>query len=259
MTGKIASVLKAKLADLVWLERFAGLVTAAAKPKYSTRDGGVQIQTGTEVWPVACDVTAAACWDDGIYKQLAPDSNVPAVAFFVDQNGATFKEFVGGKRARIRYSFELKFLVWLNQQRIRTKASVWGDPTGWTVWGDPGASEQIGDPSAGYWSLRDCNVAGVLAPYIIAQLQGSQSAVGVFNGGIEETMFQQIEVNTIRQLPKQPSMFEPFTFAQTGNTKGLFLYPYDYLGLVLSGTFDVNTKCLPTFDPDTTPPDCLTV
>ena len=41
-------------------------------------------------------------------------------------------------------------------------------------------------------------------------------------------------------------MFLPFTFATDGDKRGLFIWPYDYFGLQLTGTFVINRNCLPS-------------
>lgn len=215
MVGAIATVLKSKLDNLPWLDRFGGLVSMATRPVLTQGADGVQVVTGYQVYPVACGVNAAACWENGVYKHFEPDATKGAIAFFVDNGGAIMRGYEGPKNANLIFTFDLKFLCWLNLPRLG-------------------------------FDLTDnqCEVSGKLAPYVMAQFWGQHSAFGKFEGGVEEGMFLDIEVNSISQFQKNPSVFQPFTFATDGDKRGLFIYPYDYFALRVGGTFRVNVKCL---------------
>lgn len=215
MTAAIADVLKAKLSNLPWLDRFGGLVSVATRPLLTTGADGVQVVTGYQAYPVACDVNQANCFETGTYKHFEPDSTKTAIAFFVDNGGCAFQAVEGPKLANIILSFDLKFLCWLNLARL--------------------------GPELTY---GHCNVSGRLAPLVMKQFWGCHSAFGKFDGAPEEEALQSIEVKTLSMLPKSPAMFQPFTFAAEGERRGLFLYPYDYFGIRVAGTFRINVNCL---------------
>jgi len=212
MIQPIGAILNSKLSTLTWLERRGGVVVNAVRPAFVTGADGAQIRTGEEVYPVACGTSDEACWNGGKYKFFTPDSGVSAVSFFRDSGGVSFQSALQDN-ARHRYAFELQFLCWLNLKKL---------------------------------GVTDCDFTAQVVPYVIAKLWGDHSATGVFDDGIEEDIYQQITVNRIRQLPKSPSVFQPYTFAANGERRGLFLYPYDYFALAISGTFDININCLPT-------------
>lgn len=215
MIAAIADVLKSKLVNLPWLERFGGLVNMATRPIVTQGADGVQVVTGYQVYPVACDVNAANCWETGVHKHFEPDSSKAAIAFFVDNGGATFREVQGPKLANIILTFDIKFLCWLNLGKLGP-------------------------------ALTDghCNVSGRLAPLVMAQFWGCHTAFGKFDGGPEEEALRGIEVTSISQYQKTASVFQPFTFAVDGDRRGLFLYPYDYFALRIGGKVEVNVKCL---------------
>ncbi len=96
--------------------------------------------------------------------------------------------------------------------------------------------------------LTDCEWTGVAIPYVVSKLWGEHGEV--------QDVYQQVSVSRIRQMPKTPSIFQPYTFAEA-EKRGLFLYPYDYFGLVISGTFDVNVACLPTLTLPGSEIECL--
>lgn len=215
MTAAIADVLKSKLVNLPWLERFGGLVDVATRPVLIPGADGVQVVGGYQSYPVACDVNAANCWENGRHKHFEPDSSKTAIAFFVDNGGSAFRQLEGPKNANLIFSFDLKFLCWLNLERLGQELTY-----------------------------GHCNVSGRLAPLVMKQFWGCHDAFGKFNGAPEEEALQSIEVTSLSQYAKTPAMFQPFTFATDGEKRGLFLYPYDYFGIRIGGTFRVNIKCL---------------
>jgi len=224
MVSVIADVLKASLTDFQWMERFGGLVVQATRPIFKQGADGVQVMTGSQVYPVACDVNMEDCWESGKFKHFEPDRKKAAIAFFVDNGGCTLKSIEGPKNAFCKFTFDLKFLCWMNTARLGTSITGGG-----------------------------CLPSGRIAPYVFANLQGNHTAVGKFGGAIEELIYQAIEVTSIRLLPKSPSMFEPFTFASEGISKNHFIYPYDFFGLNIQGTFVINKNCLPSFGDGWTP------
>ena len=220
MTSVIADILKSKIANLAWIERFGGMVSQATRPEIVTVNNE-QVVKGYQTYPVACGVNMENCWETGLFKHFEPDSTKSAVAFFADNGGVTLKDVLGPMRAGLLFQFDLKFLMWMNTKRL-----------GQNITGG------------------SCLPSGIVAPYIIQQLFGDHSPVGLFGGGPEEEVFQAMEVTSIRELTKSSSMFEPFTFASDGARRGLFISPYDYFGLSITGTFIINRNCLPEFGAD---------
>ena len=215
MTGAIAHILKSKLTNLPWIERFGGLVSAATRPIIASGADGVQVVTGYQTYPVAPEVNQANCWEEGRFKHFEPDSTKTAIAFFTDQSGTNFERIEGPKNAQLIMSFDLRFVCWINTERL-------------------GSGITAGRP----------NLTAILVPYVMAQFNGRHDPFGLFNGGYEEEMYQDVTVLRMSELPKNPSMFQPFTFAVDGDKRGLFIYPYDYFGVRVQGTFRINVNCL---------------
>lgn len=224
MTSVIADILKTKLENLAWVERFGGLVQNATRPEFVKGDGGAQIVKGYQTYPVACGVNATECWENDRYRHFEPNSTKAAIAFFADNGGTDLKGYEGPFNSFLKFSFNIKFLCWMNLNRLGEDITAGG-----------------------------CLPSGRVAPFVISQLFGDHSAVGLFAGGLEEEVFQGIEVTGVRELPKNPSIFEPYTFARDGVNRGLFIYPYDYFGLAITGTFVFNRNCLPEFGVDWEP------
>lgn len=217
MVSVIADILKSKLADLDWIERFGGLVVEAKKADFHTGGDGTQSVVGYPSYPVACDVNTLNCWENGVFKNFEPDSSKSAIAFFVDNGGATMQGFEGAKMMFMKISFDIRFLCWLNMKRL---------------------GEEI--TNAG------CYASGRVAPYVLSQLVKIHSRAdieAVFGvDSVEARVFQGVEVTGWQQLVRSPNMFQPFSFAAKTD---YFIWPYDYFGLRLTGTFVVNRNCLP--------------
>jgi hypothetical protein len=213
MVHVIADVLKSKIAELEWIEKFGGMVDAAYKPVYAPLEGtNQQVKIGDLVYPVDCISNCEDCWHKGVYYYFIPESKKAAVAFFTDSGGAGLQQVDGPKQGWLRFRFEIRFLCWLNLERL---------------------------------GVEGCGFSGTAVPYIISKFFGRHTVTGLFDGGVLEDVFQGVEVTGIAQLPKDPRMFEPFSFAREGNDRGLFLYPYDYFGLTITGNFIVARHCLP--------------
>jgi len=231
MTSVIADILKSKLVNLAWIERFGGMVSQATRPIIVKGPDNVDRVTGQQTYPVACGVNMENCWEGNKFKHFEPDSSKSAIAFFTDNGGVEPVELGGPKMAYMVCRLDIKFLMWLNTKRLGTDITAGG-----------------------------CLPSGRLVPFVMAQFYGEQSPVGLFDGGVEETMFQGLEVTGIRELVKSPEMFAPFTFSRPDN-RGLFIFPYDYFGLSIRGTFAINRNCMPEdFGVDWTPSEatCIT-
>ena len=228
MTSVICDVLQAKLRELPWIDeggRIAGLVQYAQRPTLKYVEGSNDpVIVGYQTAPVSCGVNLADCWENQIYKGLEPDSSKSVVAYFVDTDGTRFVSYDGPKRSMLKFRFGVKMVMWMNIPKLGT------------------------DVTAGV-----CQPSGRVSPYLMQKLFGFHSPVGLFGGGVEETVFQNIEVTGVSELPKTTAVFSPFTFATDNDKRGLFLYPYDYLALQIQGEYVVNKNCLPELVEDWTP------
>ena len=212
MVAAIAQILKSQIGSLPWIERYAGLVIPAPKPNGPNR--------ADLIFPVACDAENVDCWNDEQLKYMTPDSGIASLAFFVDNGGAEFVGFSGPKDALHTYRFNLRFLFWADTRQL---------------------------------DIQACNASSKLVPYVNSRLltrkAGGLNVAGLFGGGMEEETYFNVFVTKITQPKKEPSLFNPFTFAQTGVDRGIFLPPHDYFALNIQGTFDIPANCLPCLFP----------
>lgn len=218
MVAAIADVLKAKLTDLDWIERFGGLVVPAAKANTVQSADGAFVNAGYQYWPVACDVNVEKCFEEpSQLKMFVPDSSLAAVAFFTDGGGTIYRGLANvPNRGGLIYQFNLTFLCWMNLKRL---------------------GEAI--------TQGTCFASDAVVPYIIAKFWETHSAAEVFGDDTPKAKaYRNIEVTSVNQLRRQPQIFNPFTFANLPDKQALFLWPYDYFGLQVQGTFTLYRECL---------------
>lgn len=236
MVAAIADVLKYKLTDttdspaLDWIERFTGMVTAAAKANTIQTADGAFVNAGYQYWPVACDVNAEKCFEsDQQLKWFVPDSSVAAIAFFYGGQSRflRFSENVP-QRGGLVYQFSMTFLCWMNMKRL-------GDAI----------------------TSGECYASDKVVPYVIAKFYEKHDSAAVFGTDTPKAKaYREIEVTRVDHLQKQPSLFNPFTFASLPDKQALFMWPYDYFGLQVQGEFTLHRNCLAElyeapFEPET--------
>jgi hypothetical protein len=215
MVKIIADILQDRVAQLGFFpsDRLAGLVTAFEKPTFTKADNGQNVRTGTLIYPVACGDNPDV---ESTYQHYEPQSEKGAVAFFVETAAVQFRESVAPKGNELEYAFSLRFLAWMNLK------------------------------SAG---VAQCSYSANIVPVMIKQLYGVHSG-DCLNDTPVADWIKQVHVLEVSQMQKTPEIFGNFSFVQLGRERGLFMHPYDYFGLNISGRFILKTGCI---DCDTLP------
>ena len=92
MISAIAEILKARIGELPWVERYGGLVVPATKPAFKTNQttGASELST-PQVYAIGCDVNNERCWETGTYKYFHPSDDMASIAFFMDNGGCSVK------------------------------------------------------------------------------------------------------------------------------------------------------------------------
>jgi len=123
MNQAIASIIKARIEDLDFVDKIAGLVSTAY----------MKIEGVTKSYPIACCVTANDC-KEGAYNDLAPDSKYKTVIYFEDR-GVSFERYAGNWKY---YKSSLRLVCWINVAKINSD-------TCWTADGCTLSSHLIAD------------------------------------------------------------------------------------------------------------------
>lgn len=108
MNHAIADILKARIIDLDFIDKIAGLIA----PTYfdDTDEGSAKVQ---KCFPISCTTTAQDC-KLGLYNDLCPDSKYKTVIYFEDR-GVSFDRREG---KFIYYKSNLRLVCWINIEKI---------------------------------------------------------------------------------------------------------------------------------------------
>jgi hypothetical protein len=115
MNTDIAEILRAKIAGLNFIDRLAGLIRPLIKIDVAQDDQNVDYVV-RKVFPIACNVTAAQCEEDGRYLDLVPNDKYAPLMYFEDRG------VVPVKREGDLYYFKsrLRLVGWINLNRFDT-------------------------------------------------------------------------------------------------------------------------------------------
>lgn len=110
MNKEIADILKAKIVDLDFVDKIAGLVA----PVYVdiTDENGARVQ---KCYPVSCTTTAQDC-KLGAYNDLCPDSKYKTVIYFEDR-GVSYDRREG---KLVFYKSNLRLVCWINAVKLES-------------------------------------------------------------------------------------------------------------------------------------------
>ena len=163
------------------------------------------------------DVFPIACdgdtQDETKYTYYIPESEKGGVCFFTEAGPTNFVGEAGPKGKELEYSFTLRFLAWYNLESA---------------------------------AIAQCSYGHVLIPAVIKEFYGWHG------NSCDNNLVSTVNVAGVSVLQRQPEIFNPFTFVTNGRERGLFIAPYDYFGLQITGTFILKVGCvdcdnLPTF------------
>lgn len=205
MTDIIIDLIKEDISALHWIDRYAGLVVPATRHIPKKNEFGFE-DFNTEIFPVAINVDNTRCWENGLYKDLVPDSKYKSVAYWEDISGL---QKVGvrtlSKRREIHYyQASLRFVCWVNMKLA-------GYAPGESI--SPLQIDVIN-------TLNEINIMGIENPIKIITLRMNVSDI----------------------LPKDhKAVFGNYSYA---NDFKLFMYPYDYFALNVKAQLTMDHDCV---------------
>jgi hypothetical protein len=110
MNHTIADILKARIINLDFIDKIAGLVSATYFDEKGEGDAKVQ-----KCFPISCTTTVEDC-KNGLYNDLCPDSKYKTVIYFEDR-GVSFDRREG---VFIYYKSNLRLVCWINIAKINS-------------------------------------------------------------------------------------------------------------------------------------------
>lgn len=109
MIAEIVSLITASSSNKL-INSSGGLARVWDKPKIDTQTGVV---IGYDSFPIGC-TSIDECEKVGGYSMFLPDVNSAFKSFFIDLTGCRFAEVTGPKGSQLRYNFQLRFYLWVN-------------------------------------------------------------------------------------------------------------------------------------------------
>lgn len=117
MNKELSSILKARIQNLPFIDKLAGLVQTVEITSYvddETNPANVKTKEIKNKFPVSYDVTGVADDCTGPEKDLIPDSSRKSITYFEDF-GSTVTGNIDGI---IDFSSKLRLICWLNRDRL---------------------------------------------------------------------------------------------------------------------------------------------
>lgn len=117
MLNAVTNLLKIKLSELPFLEVIGGIVQPIDKveEKYDNNNNVVGYTSTT--FPISCGMSND-CFDSGRYMALVPDDSKRSVGYFEQIGGVKPIGTTGPKNNIVCYEGRLRFVCWLNLQRL---------------------------------------------------------------------------------------------------------------------------------------------
>ena len=169
-------------------------------------------------FPISCDVTGTACYEQGRYFDLLPNDLYRAVIYFEQLGDVRFTGYLDSKDKTMIYETNLRLVGWINAKKLGS---------------------------------TDCAITSRIVLGIIKALTAVKGesnrkagrltvADAAFTGAI-------VEVDVVRQLRQDPSIFSRYNMPNGGQ----LLYPWDYFALDIAATLYVGRNCFDAVEADT--------
>lgn len=110
MLHAVLDIVKDRFVGQPYVDRFGGLAIPIRKVVFDNMG-----LSKTVVFPVSCGAESKACWENGKYGDLVPDSNRKSVFYFEQ-----LREFrpTGNDRQTLEMSSEFRLVGWLNLPKL---------------------------------------------------------------------------------------------------------------------------------------------
>lgn len=118
MNTEIANFIVSKLTTptpLNFVDKIAGMVRPMVKVDVIELEDDRQMIV-RKVFPVACNVTARQCEEEGMYTDLVPDDKYRTIIYFEDRGS----KFIDRARDRMNFISQLRLVCWMNLKHFNT-------------------------------------------------------------------------------------------------------------------------------------------
>lgn len=203
MIKLVSNILENNITGCTWLEKWGGLVQPVSKYDEVADVNGQKVSF-EKVFPVnAC--MDASCFSKGKHNPLIPSSSVKSLAY-LEQEGSLSLKLQSAKDNQKVWSGSIRLIVFLNYQKL---------------------------------GIETCDIDYLFVNEITDKIKKPINCKSQF---LEENAAF-LQVKNIKELPKNKSLFQQYSYSD--EMTNLLLYPYSYFGLSINFELTINKKCFP--------------
>lgn len=212
MINAILGIIKPSITALSWIHRYAGIAITVTRERI-VRDQNNEIQaTVSESFPIASDIDAKQCWENGLYLDLVPNDKYKSVIYWEDLTGlqeSGQKINLSGGRGYTGFQATLRMVCWLNLKKL----------------GYTGSESISGIQQDAMKAINAIDMSNITTPVRIRRLSMMVSDI----------------------LPKDhTAIFSRYSYA---GDSSLFMYPCDFFAMNVKLQIQLANDCLPSLTP----------
>jgi hypothetical protein len=209
MINEIVKPIGEAIADLEFVARYGGIVNVVSRLDQIGETDEGVPIVREQRYPVACGVTSLECWENGRYQDLIPNDNFASIVYFEQMDGMRFEKIEEGNARQIFYTFS---------ERLRLVAWM----------------------NLAKLGIEDCNGGSAISLALIKQLTRTYKDLS------EPFDISRLVITPVAIEPKHQNPFSKYTYNELD---AMWMYPYDYLSIIVEFKITVNKNCLPDFTP----------
>jgi len=209
MINKIIEPLSDILTALPYVDRYGGIVNTASRLVPIGETPEGQPLYDKEYFPISCGVTAKECWEEGRYQDLIPNDEFSSVVYLEQTDGMRPDGIERISGGRVFYKFT---------ERLRLVA-----------W--------LNLPRLG---IEDCNGADAVTMGLIKNLNNEWDKLD------EPMKIYNLKTTVVGIEPKHQNPFEKYSYNEVAE---MWLYPYDYVSIIIQVDVMLAEACLEDFVP----------
>lgn len=209
MINQLIQPLSDIITSLPYVDRYGGIVNTVSRLVQVGSTDEGQPIYDKEYFPISCGVTSKECWEDGRYQDLIPNENFSSVWYFEQIDGMRYE-------GEIRKAGGYTFYKFTEKLRL----------VGW-----------LNLPKLG---IEACNGSDLIVLGLVKRLNNTWKSLDdpmkIYN---LDTTFVEIE-------PKHRNPFEKYSYNEMAE---MWLYPYDYVSVIVQVDAILAEACLEDFVP----------
>lgn len=120
MIASIVGLLKDKMVEMPWIDKYAGMSRVVSRDARSPKSGDGKSVNSMETFPISWNTDVSKCWDNGDYMDLMPNDKYKSVVYWEDLSGLVKSGSVdmSGNRSLAKYDANVRMIAWINSKKL---------------------------------------------------------------------------------------------------------------------------------------------